>query len=102
PFAAGSIPLVFGILAAPLLTLAGFMLALLVGPIFTAVLAVYYLTTLAYSLRLKPVVMLDVVGLAGLYTIRIIGGAMAIGSALSFWLLAFSMFTFLSLAMLKR
>jgi 4-hydroxybenzoate polyprenyltransferase len=40
--------------------------------------------------------------LAGLYTLRIIGGAVAIGSELSFWLLAFSMFLFLSLAMLKR
>jgi 4-hydroxybenzoate polyprenyltransferase len=102
PFAAGSIPLPLGILAAPVLTVAGFLLALLVGPAFALVLAVYYLTTFAYSLRLKRVVMLDVVVLAGLYTIRIIGGAIAIGSVLSFWLLAFSMFTFLSLAMLKR
>jgi 4-hydroxybenzoate polyprenyltransferase len=58
--------------------------------------------TLAYSLRLKRVVMVDVILLAALYTVRIIGGAFAIGAALSFWLLAFSMFVFLSLAMLKR
>ncbi|HJU40284.1 MAG TPA: hypothetical protein VJ724_11975, partial [Tahibacter sp.] len=62
----------------------------------------YYALTLAYSLHLKRVVMLDVVVLAALYTVRIIGGAAAIGGGLSFWLLAFSMFLFLSLAMLKR
>ncbi len=58
--------------------------------------------TLAYSLRLKRIVMIDVVLLAALYTVRIIGGAMAIDIELSFWLLAFSMFIFLSLALLKR
>ena len=71
-------------------------------PAFTAVLVGYYCLTLAYSLRLKRIVMLDVVLLAGLYTVRIIGGAAALDSLLSFWLLAFSMFLFLSLAMLKR
>ncbi|MDR7135210.1 4-hydroxybenzoate polyprenyltransferase [Lysobacter niastensis] len=102
PFAAGTLPLLHGLLAAPALTLAGFLLAWLVGPLFALVLAGYYLMTLGYSLRLKRVVMVDVVMLAGLYTIRIIGGAAAIHSGLSFWLLAFSMFIFLSLAMLKR
>lgn len=102
PFAAGALPLKHGMLAAPVLSLAGFALALWVGLPFAAVLLAYYLMTLAYSLRLKRVVMVDVVILAGLYTTRIIGGAAAIGSALSFWLLAFSMFLFLSLAMLKR
>lgn len=102
PFASGSIPLAHGMLAAPLLTLAGFALALSVTPLFAGVLFVYYATTLGYSLAFKRMVMIDVVVLAGLYTIRIIGGAVAISSSLSFWLLAFSMFLFLSLAMLKR
>jgi len=102
PFAAGSLPLLHGLFAAPLLTFAGFALALLVGWEFAGVLLGYYAMTLAYSLRLKRVVMVDVVMLAGLYTIRIIGGAVAIDGGLSFWLLAFSMFLFLSLAMLKR
>jgi 4-hydroxybenzoate polyprenyltransferase len=101
-FAAGTLPLLHGLMAAPALTLAGFTLAWLVGPLFALVLAGYYVMTLAYSLRLKRVVMVDVVVLAGLYTIRIIGGAAAIDASLSFWLLAFSMFIFLSLAMLKR
>lgn len=102
PFAAGTLPLVSGLAAAPLLTLAGLALALAVSLPFAGVLLSYYVLTLAYSLRLKRIVMLDVVVLAALYTVRIIGGAVAIGGGLSFWLLAFSMFLFLSLAMLKR
>ena len=102
PFAAGRLPLQQGLLAAPVLTLAGLALSLACSPRFTLVLATYYVLTLAYSLRLKRIVMVDVVLLAGLYTVRIIGGAAAIGTAWSFWLLAFSMFIFLSLALLKR
>ena len=71
-------------------------------PGFVITLLVYNLATLAYSFGLKRVVMLDTVILAGLYTLRIIAGTLAIRSPISFWLLAFSMFVFLSLAMLKR
>ncbi|ALN92992.1 ubiA prenyltransferase family protein [Lysobacter gummosus] len=102
PFAAGRLPLLHGLFVAPLLALAGFALALIANPWFALVLMGYYATTLAYSLRLKRIVMVDVIVLASLYTLRIIGGAVAIGATLSFWLLAFSMFIFLSLAMLKR
>lgn len=102
PFASAKLPVVQGVLCGPALTLAGFAVAWLVNPRFTALLALYYLTTLAYSLRLKRVVMLDVQLLAALYTLRIIAGAAAIASGLSFWLLSFSMFIFLGLAMLKR
>ncbi|RZA36200.1 MAG: UbiA family prenyltransferase [Lysobacteraceae bacterium] len=102
PFAAGRLPLAQGMLAGAALTLAGLLVAVLVNPLFLAMLAVYYVATLAYSLRLKQVAMLDVHLLAVLYTLRIIAGAAAIGSGLSFWLLSFSMFVFLGLAMLKR
>ena len=102
PFAAGRLPIVHGLLAAPLITLGGGILAWLVAPTFFGVLALYWLATLGYSLWLKRIEMLDVTVLAGLYTLRIIGGAVAIGVPLSFWLLAFSMFIFLSLAILKR
>ena len=102
-FAAGTLPLLQGVLIAPLLTLAAFALAVTLLPIgFVVTLLVYYLTTLVYSFGLKQVMMLDTVLLAGLYTLRIIAGTLAIGSNISFWLLAFSMFVFLSLAMLKR
>ncbi len=102
PFAAGSLSLLQGAVLAPLLALAGLALAWWAEPRFAAVLAMYYLLTLGYSLHFKRVVMLDVILLAALYTVRIIGGTVVIGAALSFWLLAFSMFIFLSLALLKR
>ncbi|MBS0583224.1 MAG: UbiA family prenyltransferase [Proteobacteria bacterium] len=102
PFAAGAVPLASGLLAAPALTLAAFALALAVGAEFALVLFGYWLLTLAYSFRLKRIAMLDTVVLAALYTVRIIAGTVAIHSALSFWLLAFSMFLFLSLALVKR
>lgn len=102
PFAAGNLKIVHGLAAAPLLTLAGFAVTWWCVPALLPILGLYYLATLAYSLRLKQIHMLDVMLLASLYTIRIIGGAVAIDVPLSFWLLAFSMFVFLSLAMLKR
>lgn len=102
PFASGALPLSSGLVAAPLLTLAAFALALAISPLFAAVLASYYVLTLAYSLVLKRVAMLDTIVLAALYTIRIIAGTVALQIGTSFWLLAFSMFLFLSLAMIKR
>lgn len=102
PFAAGHLPLLAGPVAAVVLLVVSFGLAAFLHEIFVAVLAGYYLLTSAYSLRFKRIVMLDVVVLATLYTSRIVAGTAAIHSKPSFWLLAFSMFIFLSLAMVKR
>jgi 4-hydroxybenzoate polyprenyltransferase len=102
PFASGRLSLLQGMLAAPLLVLAAFALAALLSPWFCAALALYLVLTVAYSLRLKQRAMVDVMVLAGLYTLRIIAGAVLLATKPSFWLLAFSVFLFLSLAMLKR
>jgi len=102
PFAAGSISIVHGAMLIPFLLVAAFSLALLLPVEFLGVLASYYIITLAYSLRLKRVALVDVLTLSGLYTIRIIAGAAAVLVVPSFWLLAFSMFLFLSLALVKR
>lgn len=75
---------------------------LLGGPQLAFWLGVYVAITLAYSLRLKSVMAGDALVLASLYTIRIWIGGVAIGVTLSFWLLLFSVFLFLSLAYLKR
>src|SRR5690606_32900210 len=69
---------------------------------FAVVLAGYYLLTLAYSLFLKRQMSLDVITLALLYTTRLVAGAAACQIALTSWILAFSMFIFLSLALVKR
>ena len=103
PFAAGQMSLLAGWVAWPTLLGLSFLLAALtLPPIFSAVLAAYLVITLAYSLRFKQYAVLDVLLLAGLYTIRIVAGAAAIAVPLSFWLLTFSMFIFLSLAFMKR
>jgi 4-hydroxybenzoate polyprenyltransferase len=66
------------------------------------VLLIYLVGTLWYSFALKRIPMVDVLTLAGLYTVRVIAGGAAIAIDPSFWLLAFSLFLFLSLAIVKR
>ncbi|MBN8726897.1 MAG: UbiA family prenyltransferase [Xanthomonadales bacterium] len=102
PFASGGLPLRGGLAASLVLTTAAFALATTLSLEFVGMLLAYAVLTLAYSLILKRIAMLDVVTLAGLYTIRILGGAVAVPVPASSWLLAFSMFLFLSLAMVKR
>lgn len=102
PFACGALPVTWGLALIPLLAGAAAVIGALLSPLFLGVLVVYFCATLAYSLHLKRRTTLDVLTLAGLYTLRVIGGAAAIGVPPSFWLLAFSMFLFLSLAYLKR
>jgi 4-hydroxybenzoate polyprenyltransferase/phosphoserine phosphatase len=69
---------------------------------FAAVLGGYVVLTLAYSLFLKRVALFDAMVLAGLYTVRLLAGAVLVQVPLSFWLLAFSGFLFFSLALVKR
>lgn len=65
-------------------------------------LILYLILTTAYTFVLKKFAIIDVVVLATLYTLRIVAGALAISSVPSFWMLTFSMFLFLSLALMKR
>lgn len=102
PLASGALPVAWGIGLVPALLAGGAALGALLPAPFLGVLLAYFAASLAYSLHLKRRPTLDVLVLAGLYTLRVIGGAAAIGVPLSFWLLAFSMFLFLSLAYLKR
>jgi 4-hydroxybenzoate polyprenyltransferase len=69
---------------------------------FVGWLIFYLVTTLAYSLALKRIVILDVVILSALYTLRMLAGAAATKTLISPWLAAFAIFIFLSLAMVKR
>lgn len=65
-------------------------------------LLVYVALSVAYSVRLKAVMVGDAIVLASLFTLRIVVGGAALGVVLSYWLLLFSVFLFLSLAYLKR
>ena len=102
PFATARLSIAFGIVAVPLLIGASIAIGKFLGSAFLLVLLVYLLLTVIYTLVLKRVVLIDCLVLATLYTVRIIAGAVAVSVTLSFWLLAFSVFIFLSLALLKR
>ena len=102
PFASGLVPIKYGILLSILSLTISLGAASQVGTHFITWLVVYFLISLAYSLRLKRYIIIDCLTLATLYTLRIIAGGAAVGINLSFWLLAFSTFQFLSLAFVKR
>ena len=103
PFASGALAIRSGLIAFPMLLVLAFSLALISLPwTFAAVLGTYYVLTLLYSLLLKRLMALDVIALAMLYTLRVFAGGAALQLTLTFWLLAFAMFLFLSLALAKR
>lgn len=92
-------------------TAMGWMMALLILAGFTSTavsmklvkfLLIYIVVTLSYSIRLKRIVMMDVLVLAFLYTLRILIGSWVVGVPLSQWLFSFSIFLFCSLGFLKR
>ena len=85
------------------LLILGLLTALTVGRLeFIGMISGYYVLTTAYSLSLKRRLVIDICTLAGLYTLRVLAGGAATGLPLSVWLLAFSIFVFLSLAAVKR
>jgi 4-hydroxybenzoate polyprenyltransferase len=102
PFASGDLPVSTGILLAVTLFAASVALLPLLPRAFAFWLAIYILTTLAYSLYLKRVAVVDVLLLSALYTLRMLAGGAATGTEISHWLGGFSTFLFLSLAMVKR
>jgi 4-hydroxybenzoate polyprenyltransferase/phosphoserine phosphatase len=102
PFASASMSLADGVAGAFALAAACLFFTFYAGASFAGWLLGYFLLTCAYSLWLKRIVLVDGLTLAALYTLRIIAGAAAAGVPLSFWLLAFSTFMFLSLAFVKR
>lgn len=102
PFASGALDFRAGFLGAPALLIAGAGISLLLPAAFTIALLGYFTATQFYSFYLKRIVLADVFMLAMLYTARIIAGAIAITVPTSQWLLAFSIFLFLSMAFVKR
>jgi len=102
PLASGAIPLLHGVIAMPLLFLASIGLAACVSWPFLGVLLFYFALTNAYTCWLKTKMLVDVVALSLLYSLRVIGGAAAIYVSVSEWIIAFSLFIFTSLALIKR
>ena len=117
PFASGDLSAIHGVMVVLLLFALSLALALAVPRVietispslalirpfsFAAWLGIYAVSTLAYSLRLKRAILIDVIVLSGLYTVRILAGSAATGIPVSTWLAGFSIFFFLSLAFVKR
>jgi 4-hydroxybenzoate polyprenyltransferase len=100
PLASGALPILFGVVLAAALIAIGFGLSALIGAAHLVM--IYILLSLAYSLSLKEYPLLDVFVLSGLYTLRVIAGGVASQHQATLWLLAFSGFIFLSLALVKR
>ena len=117
PFASGDLSPIAGVATILLFVAASLTLATLLPGVLSVLsphflsggqgkflewLVIYVIVTTAYSLRLKRMMLVDVIVLSGLYTIRILAGSAASGVPVSQWLAAFSIFFFLSLAFVKR
>ena len=103
PLASGRLSIQAGLLLVPLLLGGSFMIASLLLPFpFLGVVLLYFGLSTAYSIYLKGLLVVDVLVLAGFYSLRIFAGAVAVDTPVSPWLLVFSSFFFLNLALLKR
>lgn len=102
PLAAGKIGIHTALIMAPLLIILGLAVGFAVSFTLGLLISLYLVMTLSYSMALKRVPMLDVTILGGLYTVRVIIGAVAIAAALSPWLLTFSFFFFFAMSLAKR
>ena len=102
PLAAGQFPIIAGLVLVPLLLALAFLSAAALPRIFLVCLGGYWVSSALYCAHLKRVLLVDVFMLAGLYSIRIVAGNAGTGIVYSNWLMGFSFFLFLGLAMLKR
>lgn len=102
PFASGAIAARWGLAIMVATATVTALIATLLPPVFTLALATYLGLNLLYTTYLKRKLLVDVLALSGSYTLRILAGNAATGIELSFWLLAFSIFLFFSLALVKR
>lgn len=102
PLASAEVSIASALVVSASFLAAGFVLAGMLSTQFLLMLFVYLVITSSYSWVLKQYVLIDVIVLSLLYTLRIVAGSVAIGVTTSTWLLAFSVFLFLSLALVKR
>ncbi len=102
PFASGDLKAATGVLLAMLFLAAAFTGAHFLPRAFLRLLLLYTVTNLSYSLFFKRVALVDVLLLSGLYALRLLAGGAAVHVSISPWLAGFSLFLFLSLAIVKR
>ena len=102
PFASGDLSALSGLAVVAVFLAAALVGARLLHGQFLAWLLIYLAATLTYTWYLKRIALLDVLALSGLYIMRLLAGAAATQTPISHWLAGFSMFLFLSLAIVKR
>jgi len=102
PFAAGDLPLQAGLVFGPALLVTGALVAAQLSWLLAVVVAVYSVLAMIYSWWVRQIALLDVFFVAGSYAVRLVAGYAATGIASSVWLLVFSMFVCLSMALAKR
>lgn len=102
PFASGAVPIRVGMAAYGALALMSVLLALSIGWGFLGIVCLYMALSLGYSLRLKRLRWVDIATLAGLYTLRVVAGALAVDAYVSGYLLVFIFPTFVTLGCVKR
>ncbi|MEZ5403842.1 MAG: UbiA family prenyltransferase [Bryobacteraceae bacterium] len=102
PIASGEVSVPAGMLTMLALLAASIALSASLPSATWALLLTYTGGSLCYSALLKSKAVIDVVCLSGFYTLRMFYGGAATGIAVSVWTMAFAVFLFLSLALIKR
>ncbi len=102
PFASGDLSAFTGLCVVAIFLSVALSCGRLLPVEFYGWLLLYLFTTLAYSLYLKRIAIVDVLVLSGLYTLRLQAGSAATHTPISHWLAGFAIFLFLSLAIVKR
>lgn len=102
PLASGDLRIIDGLVLAAVSFAAALALSAVLSPRFLAVIVGYFVLTSLYTSRLKRSRTIDVIVIATCFASRLFAGGIATGIPLSGWLLAFSAFFFLSIALLKR
>jgi 4-hydroxybenzoate polyprenyltransferase len=102
PIAAGQLSAPMAVSVALVLFAAGVALAFAVQPAFALIIGAYVLLMVGYSLKLKHVVVLDLLTVSSGFVLRAIGGAIAIAVPVSPWLFIVTLLGALFIVINKR
>lgn len=102
PIPSGGVELQDAVRFAALVSILGFLLSYCLSTHFLFWVGTYAIAALSYSTFLKRIALIDMFVLSGFYVIRVLSGGAAASVPISPWMLAFSLFFFLSLGAVKR
>ncbi len=102
PLASGKISIPFAFLIALVLGIGSLWVGYYVTPAFFALIIVYLILQLSYSIVLKHIAIIDILAIAAGYILRVYAGEFASGSHISVWLLLTTIAISLFLAIGKR